>query len=253
MSSPGVNAVVSHPVYFTTGCNVTPVDQPELRRALSLRRKVYDTMIRVQNRRRVSAAGLAILAAAGAFAASTGTAQASPANTDVSQSAAPAAPYSTHDLVDLFAFGSGPLADQHPDAVRALFGRTPASTPSPEDVDAFTELLRQVDPTFESKVVPGLTSHDPMRTQAALRSFATDTTAVAEQQPASTDQAARADGTFYIHDNVAISNQAVEAISVVTTVVGALELVGVVFYRFTGNVSDLEQSRAVSTVADVFA
>ncbi|WP_032376089.1 hypothetical protein [Rhodococcoides fascians] len=210
-------------------------------------------MIRLHNRRRISAAGLAVLAAAGAFAANTGTAQASPANTDVPQTSAPAAQYSTHDLVDLFAFGSGPVAEQHPDAVQALFGQRPATTPTSEDVDAFTELLRQVDPAFESKVIPGLTSHDPMRTQAALRSFAADTTAVAKQQPAGTDQVARADGTFYIHDNVAISNQAVEAISVVTTVVGALELVGVVFYRFTDGISDLEQSQAVSTVADVFA
>ena len=200
-----------------------------------------------KNITRLVALGLAALTTAG-VAVGASTAQATPA-----QQSAPHTSYSKHDLVDLFAFGSGPAAAAHPEIVKALLGGVPKVSPSPQAVDDFTKRLEATDPNFDSRVLPELTSHDPMQTQSALAQFATDTNNAVKSAPTTVPgEAARPNDVFYLENNVAIVNQAVQSLSVVTSYVGAAEFVAVFFYRFTEGVNGLDKDQAVSDVAGAF-
>ncbi|WP_329568974.1 hypothetical protein [Kitasatospora sp. NBC_01266] len=182
---------------------------------------------------RAGAAGVLILLAAGAAAA--------PALAATPQHATAAA-YSDADVTSLLAFGTGPIAQQHPTTLKQL-GETPRSVDA-KTVTDLTGALNKVDPNYHAVVAQGLQSHNPYKVRAALTQYTADVNTLANTSKGS---AVNPDGSWFVWTSEAI----VQTGTVATTVAAAAEVgvVAVVAYAHGGDESAFTQESIAAGLA----
>lgn len=136
--------------------------------------------------------------------------------------AAADATYGDADVVALLVFGTGPIADKHPDLVAALdTNRTAAPSTPRSAIEEFTTQLMQLDPSFHDVVTLGVQENDPYAAQAALSQLNSD---IGAWQRAKQIKLQRNPGAVAA-SSVWVATK--EWLAVETTVVGAWQVAGI--------------------------
>lgn len=184
----------------------------------------------------------ALPAQASTAEASTGQATTEPASN--TQTAPRATTFDDRDVVDLLAFGRGPIAEQRPELVRQL-GHAAASEAPAALTDTLLADLRKVNPSFTVRVTQNAQAQDPYRADAALQNFSDDITRVSATYVAAGDADATAasanpyNGQVIGFTNVFVSTQVVVAAAVAASVLAVVGALAVIVYQSPSGDTDL--------------
>ncbi|RLP82313.1 hypothetical protein D9V34_11020 [Mycetocola lacteus] len=195
---------------------------------------------------------------------STGQAQATTEPASTAQTAPRATTFDDRDVVDLLAFGRGPIAEQHPELVRQL-GHAAASEAPAELTDTLLADLREVDPDFTARVTRSAQAKDPYRAEAALQAFSDDVTRVAAKYSAdnaapgvasdaavsSPRPASPYNGKVIGFTNVFVSTQVVIAAAVAASVAAVVGALAVIVYQSSGGDSDLIREGFAASLSEL--
>lgn len=98
--------------------------------------------------------------------------------------------YSDQDVVNFFAFGSGPAAATHQDLMANL-GITPQAVPA-KVLTSLTKALLSVDPNFHQAVTVDVQAGDPYKAESAVKTLVADVRTLQSQvaKAATTDASA---------------------------------------------------------------
>ncbi|WP_030143825.1 hypothetical protein [Mycetocola saprophilus] len=203
-------------------------------------------------------ATLAIVPAALPAQAATATTQ------SANQTTTRAAAFDDRAVVDLLAFGRGPIAEQRPELVRQL-GHAGASSAPADLTDTLLADLREVDPDFTARVTTGAQAKDPYRAETALQAFSDDVALVAAKySTGSATPGTRSDATASSpltvspyngkvvgFTNVFVSTQVVIAAAVAASVAAVVGALAVIVYQSPSGDTDLIREGLAASLSEL--